>query len=144
MPSVIVGPKVFFDKNREKTEQLLAGVFEGSDQVKAYDHALRKAPEISAKLYNDEDANYWYRYFKGVKERDAQGLEIELGGSSVVNLADNLILFGLTPGSNNNFRSTYTIFANIATQQYPLLYKDTPIPDVKEVENKSFITGAQA
>jgi outer membrane protein OmpA-like peptidoglycan-associated protein len=69
---------------------------------------------------------------------------VELGGSSVNNLADNLLLFGLTPGANNNFRSTYNVFAKIATQQYPALFKDTPIPDIKEIENKSFITGAQA
>ena len=51
---------------------------------------------------------------------------------------------GLEPGSNDNFRSTYTVFAKIATQQYPALFKDTPIPDVKDIEDKSFITGAQA
>ena len=36
------------------------------------------------------------------------------------------------------------MFGNIATQQYPALFKDTPIPDVKDIEDKSFITGAQA
>lgn len=144
MPSVILGPKAFFEKNRTHIENMLAAIFEGGDQVKAYDQALRKAADLAAKLYNDQDGAYWYKYYKGVKERDAQGLEVELGGSSVNNLSDNLILFGLMPGSNNNFRSTYTLFANIATQQYPALFKDTPIPDVKEVENKSFLTGAQA
>jgi outer membrane protein OmpA-like peptidoglycan-associated protein len=144
MPAVIVGPKAFFEKNRPLVEHMLAGIFEAGDQVKAFDQALRKAADISAKVYKDQNADYWYRYYKGTKERDAQGLMVELGGSSVNNLSDNLILFGLMPGSNNNFRSTYTLFANIATQQYPALFKETPIPDVKEVENKSFITGAQA
>jgi hypothetical protein len=46
---------------------------------------------------------------------------VELGGSAVNNLNDNL-LFGLQPGANNNFRSTYTVFGSIATQQYPELF----------------------
>jgi outer membrane protein OmpA-like peptidoglycan-associated protein len=123
---------------------MLAAIFEGGDQVRAYDTALLKAAEISAKVYNDMDAAYWYKYFKGVTEADREGNQVELGGSAVNGLEDNLILFGLRPGANDNFRSTYTLFSNIVLQQYPDLFKDTPIPDVKEIQDKSFITGAQA
>lgn len=144
MPSVIIGSKAFFEANRIEVTNLLAAVFEGSDQVKAFDQALLKAAEISATVYADQDAAYWYKYFKGTIETDREGNKVELGGSAVNNLADNLILFGLLPGNNDNFRSTYTMFSKIATQQYPEVFKDTPIPDVKEVENKSYITGAQA
>jgi OmpA-OmpF porin, OOP family len=144
MPAVVLGPKTFFERNRPEIEGLLAATFEGGDQVKAFDQSLHKASAISAKLYNDQDEAYWYKYYKGVTETDAQGLKVELGGSAVNNLADNLILYGLEPGTNDNFRSTYTVFGNIATQQYPALFKDTPIPDVKDIEDKSFITGAQA
>ena len=144
MPAVILGPKTFFERNRSEFEGLLAASFEAGDQLKAFDKVLHKASAISAKVYNDQDEAYWYKYYKGVTESDAQGLKVDLGGSTVNNLADNLILFGLEPGTNDNFRSTYTVFANIATQQYPALFKDTPIPDVKDIEDKSFITGAQA
>lgn len=144
MPAVILGPKNFFERNRAEIEGLLAATFEGGDQIKAFDQVLHKASAISAKVYADQDEAYWYKYYKGVTESDSQGIKVDLGGSSVNNLADNLILFGLEPGTNDNFRSTYTVFGNIATQQYPALFKDTPIPDVKEIEDKSFITGAQA
>jgi outer membrane protein OmpA-like peptidoglycan-associated protein len=144
MPAVVLGPKNFFERNRAEIEGMLAATFEAGDQVKAFDQVLHKASAISAKLYNDQDEAYWYKYYKGVTETDAQGLKVDLGGSAVNNLADNLILFGLEPGTNDNFRSTYTVFANIATQQYPALFKDTPIPDVKDIEDKSFVTGAQA
>jgi outer membrane protein OmpA-like peptidoglycan-associated protein len=144
MPAVILGPKNFFERNRAEIEGMLAATFEAGDQVKAFDQVLHKASAISAKVYSDQDEAYWYKYYKGVTESDAQGLKVDLGGSTVNNLADNLILFGLEPGTNDNFRSTYTVFANIATQQYPALFKDTPIPDVKDIEDKSFITGAQA
>ena len=73
----------------------------------------------------------------------ATGQIVELGGSSVNNLDDNLILFGMKDKGNDNFRSTYTLFANIDVQQYPTLFKETPIPDVKLVEDKSFIQGAK-
>jgi OmpA-OmpF porin, OOP family len=144
MPSTIIGPAAFFQKNRDEVNGFLAAIFEGGDQLKAYDKALRKAAEISAKVYNDQDGAYWYKYFKGITETDAAGIKVELGGSSVCNLADEKILFGLAGGANDNFRATYTVFANIVNQQYPLLFKDTPIPDVKDVEDKSFITGAEA
>jgi OOP family OmpA-OmpF porin len=144
MPATIIGPSVFFQRNRPEFEGLLAATFEAGDQLKAYDKALHKAAAISAKVYNDQNEEYWYKYFKGVTEIDSQGQKVELGGSAVNNLSDEKILFGLQPGANDNFRSTYTVFANIATQQYPLLFKDTPIPDVKEIEDKSFITGAEA
>jgi OOP family OmpA-OmpF porin len=150
MPAVILGPGKFFADNREEVTNMLAAIFEGGDQVKAFDQSLRKAATISTKVYNDEGDNdshggvFWYNYFKGVTYKDQQGLTVELGGSAVNNLDDNLILFGLKSGANDNFRSTYTVFANIDVQQYPTLFKETPIPDVKTIEDKSYITGAQA
>lgn len=144
MPAVIVGPAAFFQKNRDEFQGLLAATFEAGDQLKAFDESLHKAAAISAKVYNDQDEAYWYKYFKGVQQTDSQGQRVDLGGSSVNNLADEKILFGLEPGSNDNFRSSYTTFANIDMQQYPAMFKDTPIPDVKDIEDKSFITGAEA
>jgi OmpA-OmpF porin, OOP family len=150
MPAVILGPAKFFADNRDEITSLVAATFEGGDQVKAFDQSLKAAALISTKVYNDEgdttshNGDFWYKYFKGVTYKDQQGLTVELGGSAVNNLDDNLILFGLKGGANDNFRSTYTVFANIDNQQYPTLFKETPIPDVKTIEDKSYITGAQA
>src|SRR5258708_22830389 len=70
---------------------------------------------------------------------------VELGGSAVNNLNGNLLLFGLQPGANNNFRSTYTVFGNIATQQYTELFKDANmIPHVKEILDTSYALGASS
>jgi outer membrane protein OmpA-like peptidoglycan-associated protein len=51
--------------------------------------------------------------------KDKQGIDVELGGSSVNNLADNLNLFGLAEGSTNVFAATYTVFGNVVKSQYP-------------------------
>ena len=112
---------------------MLAASFEAEDQLKAYPEALKRAAAISAKVYNEQNGDYWLKYYQGTREQDKTGNMVELGGSAVNNLNDNLLLFGLQPGANNNFRSTYTVFGNIATQQYPALFKDAnKIPDVKE------------
>jgi OOP family OmpA-OmpF porin len=142
MPATIVGPNKFFQQNRAQVESMLAAIFEGGDQIKAFDQSLHKAAALSAKVYNDQDESYWYRYFKGTAEHDSQGVMVDLGGSAVNNLADNRFLFGLG-GSNDNFRSTYTVFANIVREQYPNDFK-APLIEAKDFEDRSYITGAEA
>ena len=44
---------------------------------------------------------------------------VELGGSSVNNLADSLLAFGQVPGSSNLVATTYTVFGNLVKAQYP-------------------------
>jgi outer membrane protein OmpA-like peptidoglycan-associated protein len=150
MPAVILGPGKFFADNRDETTNMLAAIFEGSDQVRAFPVSLHKAAFIAKTVYNDEgdatshNGDFWFNYFKGVQQTDAQGNRVELGGSAVNGLEDNLILFGIKSGYADNFKATYTIFGNIATQQYPDIFKTTPIPPVGEVEDKSYITNAQA
>jgi len=67
-----------------------------------------------------------------------------LGGSAVFGLEDNVNYFGLDGKHNNNMRATYETFGKIATQNYPQLFKDNPIPPYKEAADTSFIFGAQA
>jgi outer membrane protein OmpA-like peptidoglycan-associated protein len=121
MPNVIIGNKKWVSENRELVKGMLSAIFEAGDQIKSDDGALRKAAAISAVVYGEKDADYWYRYFTIQKQKDKQGIEVELGGSAVNNLADNLNLFGLAPGSTNVFAATYTVFGNIVKSQYPEL-----------------------
>jgi len=156
MPSVIVGSGHFLTANKPELENMLRAAFEGADQIKAYDAALRKAAEIESKVYSDEggsfkDANgkdvdgkngsYWYHYFHPVQQKDATGLMVSLGGSAVANLQDNLILYGFN-GNNNNAAATYLIFKTINLQQYPQMYRadgPTPLPEAKDVIDRTFI-----
>ncbi len=94
-------------------------------------------PRVSALVYGEQTPDYWFKYFHVVQEKDAQGLDVELGGSSVNNLADNLQLFGMAPGAANLFAATYTVFGDVVKSQYPKL-----VPSyypVEQVVDTSFI-----
>jgi outer membrane protein OmpA-like peptidoglycan-associated protein len=121
MPNTIIGIDKWMRDNRDTVEGMLAAIFEGGDQVRANPKAFQHAAEVSAEVYGEEgaDADYWKKYFSVVNERDKQGLTVELGGSAVNNLADNLLLYGLVPGSSNLFGATYKVFGDIVVKQYP-------------------------
>jgi nicotinic acid mononucleotide adenylyltransferase len=95
MPNVIIGHKKWMRENRETVKGMLGAIFDAGDRIKKDDGELRRAAAISAVVYGEKDARYWYRYFSIQKQKDKQGLTVELGGSSVNNLADNRELFGL-------------------------------------------------
>jgi outer membrane protein OmpA-like peptidoglycan-associated protein len=121
MPNAIIGIRKWVTANRDLVKGMLRATFEAGDLIKNDDEALQRAAALSALVYNENDGAYWKKYFRVVNEKDAQGLNVELGGSSVNNLADNLQLFGLSPGSTNLFAATYTVFGDIVKSQYPKL-----------------------
>jgi len=139
MPNTIIGIDKWMKDNRQEVEGMLAAIFAGGDAVKSNPAALGKAAEISAEVYHESDAgaDYWQKYYDGTKERDKQGLMVELGGSSVNNLADNLLLYGLTPGSANLFAATYRVFGDIVKEQYPDLVPS--YPPVEEILDTSYV-----
>lgn len=147
MPSVIIGSGHWLNAHRPLVKNFLKGAWAGADQVKAYDAALHRAAQISAKVYGDEgdasshNGDYWYHYFHPVKAKDATHQDVSLGGSAVSNFADNVILFGFD-GNNNNMAAAFNIFRSINLQQYPLQFKadgETPLPTSKETIDSSFI-----
>ncbi len=139
MPNTIIGIDRWMKQNRPAVEGMLKAFFDGADQVKASSAAMRRASEISAQVYNESgaDAGYWEKYFRGTIERDRQGLDVELGGSSVNNLADNLLLYGLVPGSSNLFAATYKVFGDIVVAQYPDLVPN--YPPVNQILDTSYV-----
>jgi outer membrane protein OmpA-like peptidoglycan-associated protein len=137
MPNVIIGNRTWMSEHRDLTKGMLQAIFEAGDRIKSDDAALREASAVSALVYKEKDAAYWYRYFTVQRAKDKLGLEVELGGSSVNNLADNLQLFGLAAGSPNAFGATYTVFANVARSQYPLLLPS--FPPVEKVTDLSYL-----
>lgn len=129
MPCVVIGIKKWMEGNRRTVENLIDAIAKGGDQVKSYSVALKKAGEISAKVYNEETGDYWVKYYNGVSEADKQGNVVELGGSRVHNLGDNMELFGLNQGSTNVFKIVYTLFGDVAKKLYPKLMPSYPSAD---------------
>ena len=134
MPHVIIGIRKWNQDNRETVVKMLSAFTQGGDQVLQHPQALKRAAEISQEIYQEKgaDAAFWEKYYRGVTEPDKTGQPVELGGSKANNLADNLLLFGLAPGSSpetSRFRATYTVFGKIVTQQYPKLVPSVPPVD---------------
>jgi len=142
MPHVLIGNKKWMAANRKIVDGMLKAIFDAGDKIRASDDALRQGAAVSALVYNEKDAAYWYRYYKGVVEKDKQGVQVDLGGSAVNNLADNLQLFGLAPGATNAFAATYTVFGNIVHSQYPNLVAS--FYPVEQVQDLSYIKDVMA
>ena len=121
MPQVIIGIDKWCKNNRQEVEGMLAAMCSGGDAVKSSTQAKHYAGAVSAKVYGEQDANYWEEYYNGLTKSDATGKSVHLGGSAVSNLADNMLLFGLVPGSANTFAATYRVFGDIVKAQYPNL-----------------------
>jgi OOP family OmpA-OmpF porin len=142
MPNTIIGIDKWMKDNPKVVEGMLSAIFQAGDQVKTRPEALQKAAEVSAETYGENDADYWQKYYDGTRERDKQGLLVDLGGSSVNNLADNLVLFGLVPGSSNLFAATYTVFGDIVKQQYPdLVPSYYPVREILDTSYVQAIAG---
>ena len=140
MPEVTIGIASWNQAHADLVSSYVAAIFEGGAAVRGDPKALQKAAEISSKIYAEQDASYWKKYYKLRTEEDSTGLEVELGGSSVNTLADAQQLFGLAPGSSNIFAATYTIFAKIVQQQYPQILPE--FPAVETVFNPQYIQRA--
>ena len=121
MPCVIIGNKKWMSANKKIVEGFLAAAFEGSDAVNASEANLKKAADVEAKVFGEQDGAYWAKYFHIQKTKDKSGAEVELGGSAVIGLKENVALFGLPGGTKSDLGQTYGTFANIVKSQYPKL-----------------------
>lgn len=139
MPNVVIGIKKWNADHRTEVENMILAISQGGDQVKTFDEALNKAGELSAQVYGEEDGAYWVKYYKGAKLIDKVdgNSVVELGGSRVSNLADNLELFGLGNNKVNTYASVYKVFGDIVSSLYPEYVKT--YPSIDEVLNLSYI-----
>lgn len=121
MPCTVIGIDRWMRENRALVENMLMGAYEGGKAIKTSESAFRKGAQINAAVFNEKgaDADYWARYFTVQREKDRQGLTVELGGSSVNDLTDGLVTFGLVRGAANMFAATYNGFGDVLRQQYP-------------------------
>lgn len=140
MPCVIIGIKKFNNDNRDKIKKFLTAIYDAGDQVKSFQSVRTKSSQIVAKAFGekDQDATYWAKYYNIVKQKDIKGLDVELGGSMVWNLGDNLEYWGLSIGGLDKYEIVYNLFSGYAMKMYPEKFLSGFNP-YRDVINKSYV-----
>lgn len=142
MPCVVIGIDKWCKANRPIVEGLLKAAFDGGTAVRKSDAALQQAAEISAAVYKESDAAYWAKYYKGVTEKDATGVNVALGGSSASDLSDGAATFGLLPRSANLYAEVYKVFGDLVVRQYPEIVPR--YPPIDQVLDTSYVKAVLA
>lgn len=141
MPATLIGNKQWMAQNADFVRNMLAATFDASNAIKGSADSLLQASKIVAKVAKEQDGAWWAKYHRGVVEKDKQGFDVSLGGSTTNNLADNLFLFGLN-GNDNLYKRVYTVFGGIAKTLYPQEMPEVPL--YESVVNTSYLQALAA
>ncbi|SEN64165.1 OmpA family protein [Chitinophaga rupis] len=138
MPNITITIKKFAYDHRTDIENLIMALSQAGDQVRSFTEAKAFAADVSAKVYNEQNGAYWLKYYNGMEEKDAQGINVSLGGSMAFNLADAANLFGLGKDGLDRYKIVYNTFGDIIIKMYPELIPTYPV--YNKVVDKSFLT----
>lgn len=138
MPNITITIKKFAYDHRTDMENIIMGLAQAGDQVRSFNQAKEFAAKVSAKIYAEQDAAYWLKYYNGVTEKDVQGKDVELGGSMAFNLADAANTFGMGKDGIDRYKIVYATFGDILSKMYPELIPTYPA--YQKVVDKSFLS----
>jgi OmpA-OmpF porin, OOP family len=137
MPVETIAIKKWAYDHRTDVENMIIALAQAGDQVRSFTEARKFAAEVSAEVYQEQNAGYWLKYYNGVEETDVQGLTVHLGGSAVFNLADMANSYGLGADKVDRYKAVYNTFGNLMVRMYPAIMPSY-IPYEKAVD-KSFL-----
>lgn len=137
MPVQTIAIKKWAYDHRTDIESMIIALAQAGDQVRSFTEARKFAAEVSAAVYQEQNAAYWLKYFNGVEEPDVQGLKVHLGGSAVFNLADMANSYGLGTDKVDRYKAVYNTFGNLMVKMYPVIMPNF-MPYEKAVD-KSFL-----
>jgi len=137
MPNITITIKKFAYDHRTDIENLIMALGQAGDQVRSFNQAKKFAADVSAKVYNEQNGDYWLTYYNGQTEQDIQGLSIPLGGSMAFNLQDASNMFGMGKDGIDRYKIVYTTFGDILSKMYPELM--ATYPAYQKVVDKSFL-----
>ncbi|MFN8252134.1 MAG: phosphate ABC transporter substrate-binding/OmpA family protein [Ferruginibacter sp.] len=137
MPNQTIAIRKWANDHRTDIENMIVALAQAGDQVRSYNEAKMFAAKVSATVYQEKDADYWLKYYNGIIEKDMQGLQVNLGGSAVFNLADMANTFGLGDDKVDRYKAVYNTFGNLMVKMYPSLMPSF-MPYEKAVD-KSFL-----
>lgn len=143
MATTIIAVKEWCEKNPQMVSNILKASYTSSNQFKQYDAWAKKAAECVAKTYELENADYWYKMFKGQKGEKG-GITYNMGGSRVFNLADAKQYYGLTDGTNR-YKAVYDQVSYYLKELNPFGFNENVkrIVPYEEAVNLSFLEGIQ-
>lgn len=122
MPTVVIGVKEWADKNPEIVSNIFKSALTASNQMKNYEDWKVRASEAVADTYQIENADYWYKMFKG-QQGSKNGLTYNMGGSKVLNYADAMQYFGISDGVNR-YKSVYNQVGNYLKELNPFGFNE--------------------
>ncbi|MCU7549339.1 OmpA family protein [Chitinophagaceae bacterium LB-8] len=137
MPNQTIAIKKWAYDHRTAVENMIIALAQAGDQVRSFNGAKAFAAQVSAEVYGEKDAEYWLKYYNGVEENDVQGLKVNLGGSTVFNLADMANTYGLGEDKVDRYKAVYNTFGNLMVKMYPNIMPSF-MPYEKAVD-KSFL-----
>ena len=137
MPVQTIAIKKWAYDHRTDIENMIIALAQAGDQVRSFTEARKFAAQVSASVYQEQNADYWLKYFNGVQETDIQGLSVHLGGSAVFNLSDMAGTYGLGADKVDRYKAVYNTFGNLMVRMYPALMPGY-LPYEKAVD-KSFL-----
>jgi len=128
MPCGIITFKKFVDDNRDQVVNFILATSQASDQIRSFRPAMKRAAEACVEIYQIKDISYYLAMYSGDPMTDAQGEKVEVGGCRVMNLADNMEMWGLADGSVNVAAKVYKTYADIIAKNYPDDMPGGPVP----------------
>jgi OOP family OmpA-OmpF porin len=124
MATSIIVVKEWALLHEKEVKDILKQTYAASNQIKQYDSWARKAAECVASTYDFENADYWYKMFKGQKGTKA-GLDYNVGGTRVFNYADASQYFGLSGDNNNRYKAVYNQISTYLTDLNPCGFNES-------------------
>ncbi len=124
MATSIIVIKEFALLHEKEVKAILKQTYTANNQIKLYDEWAQRAAEAVAETYKFENAEYWYKMFKGQKGTK-NGLDYNIGGTRVLNYADALQYVGMGEDGKNRYKAVYEQISNYLTGLNPCDFNDT-------------------
>lgn len=116
MPATLIFYSQWASDNPSVVANILAATFRANNEILASSEAKTKAAELSALVYREKDGAYWLKYATRHVETDAQGLQVPLGGSSVVPWVEANKIY-----TQGVYEAVYGSFGKLLTDHLPTL-----------------------
>ena len=122
MATTIIIVKEWAQTHPEIVSNILKSALTASNQIKQYDQWQKRGAEAIADGFGLEDADYWYKMFKG-QNGTKDGVPFSMGGTRALTYSDAMQYYGITDGVNR-YKSVYNQVSNYLTELNPFGFNE--------------------